>query len=104
MSRETEAGLLAVENEALRAEIERLRLDLANEKAAIDSACSTVAAMHAAAMGRVCGPRLGVVEDVAALRAALVSWVGQHGCVCGHPACKRCRETREARLVLGDET
>ena len=34
-----------------------------------ESACGTVAAMHAAAVGEVCGPRRGVVEDVADLRA-----------------------------------
>lgn len=34
-------------------------------------ACQTIAEMHAAAVGDVTGPRLGVVEDVAALRAEL---------------------------------
>jgi hypothetical protein len=36
------------------------------------NACKLVADMHRAAMGRVCGPRRGVVEDVADLRAALI--------------------------------
>ena len=34
-----------------------------------ESACGTVAAMHAAAVGEVCGPRRGVVEDISDLRA-----------------------------------
>lgn len=37
-------------------------------KEAHDGACELVAAMHAAAMGRVCGPNRGVVEDVTDLR------------------------------------
>jgi hypothetical protein len=54
--------------------------------------------MHAAAMGRVCGPRLGVVEDVAALRAALlgilaitdrkhVAWEAAHAALGDEPRC-----------------
>lgn len=34
-------------------------------------ACGTIADMHAAAMGKVCGPMVGVVEDVANVRAEL---------------------------------
>jgi hypothetical protein len=52
----------------LCAELDRLRDELANAKAGADSACKNVAAMHAAAMGRVCAPVLGTVEDVKRLR------------------------------------
>lgn len=38
-----------------------------------NSACSLVARMHKAAVGRVCGPIRGVVEDVADLRDAFES-------------------------------
>lgn len=38
-----------------------------------DKACQLVADMHAAAVGCVRGPKIGVVEDVAALRTALGS-------------------------------
>jgi hypothetical protein len=48
---------LAAENTALRADYER--------------ACGLVAEMHAAAVGEVRGPTLGVVEDIAALRSRL---------------------------------
>ena len=48
---------------ALRAENARLRADYTN-------ACSTIAAMHAAAVGEVRGSTLGVVEDVATVREA----------------------------------
>ena len=48
---------------ALRAENERLRADYTN-------ACSTIAAMHAAAVGEVRGSTLGVVEEVATVREA----------------------------------
>jgi hypothetical protein len=33
-----------------------------------EHACEVIANMHKAATGKVCGPRKGVVEDVAALR------------------------------------
>lgn len=40
-------------------------------------ACKLVADMHAAATGRIGdGPRVGVIEDVAAVRAALVLVMG----------------------------
>jgi len=50
----------------LLAEIERLRSDYEN-------ACKTIAQMHFAATGSLDGPRLGVVDDVRALRAELDS-------------------------------
>ena len=37
-------------------------------------ACVTVAQMHAAAMGEVCGPKRGVVEDIADLRTERDEW------------------------------
>lgn len=40
-------------------------------KADRDRACRLVAEMHAAAVGEVTGPKVGVVEDVAAIRAEL---------------------------------
>lgn len=48
----------------LEAENARLREDHAG-------ACETVAKMHEAAVGKVTGPRRGVIEDVADVRAAL---------------------------------
>lgn len=37
-----------------------------------EGACKLVAEMHAAAVGKITGPRLGVVEDVAAIRDLLI--------------------------------
>lgn len=51
------ARLLAAETEAARF------------KADYEGACALVAKMHAAAVGEVTGPRIGPVEDVAAVRA-----------------------------------
>lgn len=45
-----------------------LQLELASAKEAYLNACKLVADMHAAAVGGATGPRLGVVEDVAALK------------------------------------
>jgi hypothetical protein len=45
------------------------RAEAAEHKTNYLGACKTIAAMHAAAVGEVCGPRRGVVEDVADLRA-----------------------------------
>jgi len=53
---------LTEQRNALVAEVERLR-------AAHGEACQLVARMHEAAVGEVRGPSVGVVEDVAALRA-----------------------------------
>jgi hypothetical protein len=58
---------LTDERDALRAEVERLRGNY-------EGACQTIARMHEAAMGEVCGPNRGVVEDVADLRAEVESW------------------------------
>lgn len=41
-------------------------------KADYEMACATIAAMHEAAMGAVVGPRRGVVEDIADLRAEVL--------------------------------
>lgn len=46
----------------LQAERDVLKIDR-------DRACKLVADMHAAAMGGMVGPALGVIEDIAALRA-----------------------------------
>jgi len=48
--------------------IESLRADVARFKEDHGQACKTIADMHAAALGEVCGPVRGVVEDVADLR------------------------------------
>ena len=51
--------------------------ELARHKEDYGRACKLVADMHAAATGRPGeGPRIGVVEDVAAVRAALVLVMG----------------------------
>jgi hypothetical protein len=42
--------------------------DYKNLRVEYDGACELVAKMHKAAMGETCGPRKGVVEDVAELR------------------------------------
>lgn len=52
---ERELAALTAERDQLRADYER--------------ACQTVAQMHAAAVGEVCGPRRGIVEDLSDLRA-----------------------------------
>ena len=64
-------------NKDLRAELEEATTNYKR-------ACATIAAMHEAAMGEVCGSKRGVVEDVADLRAerdglvvALVDFVVQ---------------------------
>lgn len=36
------------------------------------------------------------------LASELADWVAQHGCICGHPACSRCADTRRARQILGE--
>ena len=59
---EQQAEILTDDLDKASAEIERLREDYGR-------ACKLVADMHAAAMGEITGPALGVVEDVAALRA-----------------------------------
>ena len=58
----TPLSALAAENAALRTERDEAQRDYLR-------ACQTVAEMHAAAVGEVCGPKRGVVEDVADLRA-----------------------------------
>ena len=50
-----------------------LKLELESAKDAYLNACKLVADMHAAAVGAMTGPRLGVVEDVAALKAELAT-------------------------------
>lgn len=35
-----------------------------------------------------------------ALTEELESWADQYGCVCGHPACKRCKDTAEAHHLV----
>jgi hypothetical protein len=45
--------------------------ELAEMRANYAGACRTIADMHAAALGEVCGPIRGVVEDVADVRAEL---------------------------------
>lgn len=47
---------------------DQLVVELQVAKEEHQRACETVAKMHAAAMGRACGPVLGVVEDVSRLR------------------------------------
>lgn len=56
-----EGGLSGTAGEALLAQVEQAKDDYVR-------ACRTVALMHEAAMGKVCGPEKGVVQDVAALR------------------------------------
>lgn len=67
-------GLLAAKD----AEIERLHEKLGEVSVSAEEshadykgACVTIAAMHAAALGEVTGPRRGIVEDVADVRARL---------------------------------
>lgn len=72
--------LLAHGADQAREDAEALRQQLATAKADADryreeevGACQTIAAMHAAAVGEVRGPLLGVVEDVASLRTAYLA-------------------------------
>ena len=59
-----DAAVVVDAAEALADAIERYHRDYTG-------ACQTIAEMHAAAVGAVTGPRIGVVEDVAAVRAEL---------------------------------
>jgi hypothetical protein len=54
----------AIELVTLYSEVDSLRRDY-------EGACKLVARMHSAATGSIEGPRLGVVEDVAAVRTEL---------------------------------
>jgi hypothetical protein len=51
--------------------VRELRAENAALRADYESACGLVADMHAAAVGEVRGPTLGVVEDIEALRSRL---------------------------------
>ena len=42
---------------------------------------------------RACAERLA--EELSEMKA-------QHGCACGHPACRRCGDTRAANVALAD--
>lgn len=53
--------------------IRQLEDELQTQRRACDSACTTVAEMHAAAVGAVTGPIRGVVEDVADIRARMLA-------------------------------
>lgn len=48
------------------ATVDELRAELEGARRDYEGACGTIARMHAAAVGEVTGPALGVVEDVAA--------------------------------------
>ena len=39
-------------------------------------------------------------ERIKELEQELSSWVTQYGCECGHPHCSRCRDTKEASVIL----
>lgn len=54
---------------ALQQRVKELEADYSELKKSYIGACETVAKMHEAALGKVTGPSVGVVEDVAALRA-----------------------------------
>lgn len=56
--------------EQLEQEIVDMACRAEDAEKAYERACETIAKMHAAAVGEVTGPRLGVVEDVAAVREA----------------------------------
>lgn len=63
------------------------------------AAGNLVAKMHEAAMGYVCGPHRGVVEDVAALRKDYLEAVGELATLRQAPA----REVTEALRVLAED-
>ena len=50
-------------------EIAKLKQELAELKEDYKRACKTIADMHAAAVGEITGPKRGVIEDVANVRA-----------------------------------
>ena len=88
---ERELAALTGERDQLRADYER--------------ACQTVAQMHAAAVGEVCGPRRGIVEDLSDLRAErdqlradLERFTG-HGLLDCHAIC----DQRDAATVERDQ-
>lgn len=66
---EEKEGRTAIEITRLHRVRDSLRAEANRFKGDHEDACKTIADMHAAAMGEVCGPNVGVVEDVAALRA-----------------------------------
>jgi hypothetical protein len=65
--RDNECGRTAVAAREAADRIEALEEELEREREAYQSACGLVARMHHAATGSITGPRLGVVEDVAAV-------------------------------------
>lgn len=67
------AALEPGEDEPITAAAARLRTERDEATAKYDSACQTIAAMHAAAVGEVRGPIRGVVEDVADVAAQLAT-------------------------------
>lgn len=62
----------AVQVEKNAGELTMDRLRDAEER--YEGACVTIAQMHAAAVGEVTGPKRGVVEDVADVRAKMLEW------------------------------
>lgn len=54
-------------------EVDALKLEVTQLKEDHVSACALVADMHKAAVGSAKGPTLGVVEDVAAVRTAMLT-------------------------------
>ena len=55
--------------DAMKQRAEAAEAEALQQKENYDRACQLVAAMHAAAVGEITGPKRGVVEDVADLRA-----------------------------------
>lgn len=66
-------GYITLDTDAVSAVLDRLKnaeleYELREARANYQSACCTIAAMHAAAVGEDCAPGRGVVEDIADLR------------------------------------
>jgi chromosome segregation ATPase len=62
---------IAVAGEGFYEQFKQAERERDEAKHNYEEACQTIAKMHEAAMGSVCGPVRGVVEDVADVRAAL---------------------------------
>ena len=58
--------------------VQELLVAARENKEAYIGACKLVAEMHAAAMGKICGPKLGVVEDVAEVARRAKLWEKLH--------------------------
>ena len=70
---------MTAKEEHLAHKVRELEDEVKEMKRQHTNACETIAKMHAAAVGKVCGPEFGIVEDVAALRKRYVDLLVERG-------------------------